>query len=63
MVRDFEDFPIAALSRKERQERSAAEAELLAAQRSFLFTKEIGLHHVCFEGDAKNIITGLDNIA
>lgn len=61
MVRDFEDF--LALSRKEQHEESAAEAELLAAQRAILFGKEIGLHHVCFKGDAKNIITGLDDIA
>uniref|UniRef100_A0A7N2MJ52 Uncharacterized protein n=1 Tax=Quercus lobata TaxID=97700 RepID=A0A7N2MJ52_QUELO len=36
-VRDFEGFPIAALSRKGRRVGSAGEAELLAAQRALVF--------------------------
>lgn len=57
IVRDFEGFPIAALSRKGRRVGSAGEAELLAAQRALVFARCAWLRFVWRE-TPKNIISG-----
>jgi ribonuclease HI len=62
VIRNQAGLAIATLSQKLTAAHSIEMTEALAARRAILFTKEVGLTNVAFEGDAENVIRDLSSL-